>query len=327
MKAAKGFTLVELAISLVVIGLLIGLGVTLVGPLATATKVRESKENLDGAVESLNSWAAGNNSLPNGAGFPAVVKSPQDAWGHNFVYLYDATLFSATPSNDTLCGRKTTSLTLQTTNPPATIANVAYVMLSPGDDSTIQTTLATTATVPAIPPTLNGTPVTSGSAIPLNTLASATGTVVLDTNNSDIVRWVTLDELRTKVGCEGAQMRIVNNELPYGYVSSKYVAKLLLNGGVTDYKWCVSGLPPGLVAVALPGGATMGSCTVPANCAGLTSDSNWVTATPPVFLNISGIPTAQGSYQINLMAHDSQGSSLSQNNCSSKTFALTINPQ
>ncbi|MGE3259894.1 MAG: type II secretion system protein, partial [Geobacter sp.] len=47
----NGFTLVELAVSLVVIGLLIGLGTAMVGPLMSSIKVRESRENLGAAVE------------------------------------------------------------------------------------------------------------------------------------------------------------------------------------------------------------------------------------------------------------------------------------
>lgn len=322
----KGFTLVELAVSLVVIGLLVGLGTAMVGPLMTAIKVRETKETIGGVVESLNSWASGNNSIPNDAGFANVVKSPQDSWGRNFVYLYDANLYSATATKDTICGRRTTSLTLTTTDPAATIANVAYMILSSGDDASIQTTLTgSIATNPAF---------VSGNTIPNDTRSSATGTITLDANNSDIVRWVTLDELRTKVGCQGAQLRIVNNELPYGYENTKYVNKLYIDGGVASYKWCVSSTPAisGLSFIPINSstgakGTAISACTIPTNCSSLASDTGWVDATPPVFLNISGMPTTRGSYKIRVMAHDSQGASLSQNNCADKEFALTINPQ
>jgi len=184
----KGFTLVELAVSLVVIGLLIGLGIGLVGPLVTAVKVRESKENLGGAVESLNSWAAGNNRLPdnstgNSYSFVNVVKTPFDAWGRDFIYLYDSNFTTAPITKNTICGRRTTPVTLTDSNTSASIPNVAYIILSKGDDATLDTTASDGAVTTSRP---------------------VTGTVSANTTE-DLVRWVTLDELRTKVGCQGAQ--------------------------------------------------------------------------------------------------------------------------
>ena len=238
----KGFTLVELAVSLVVIGLLIGLGTAMVGPLMNSIKVRESRENLGAAVESINSWASGNNSLPSSANFDSTAKTTYDAWSRKFVYLYDANLVGT--SQNTICGRRTTSLTItdNTVTPATTIVNVAYLVLSPGDDASIQT--AFTGTI-ASPPTV----FTSGGTIPGDTMSSAAGNASLDTNNSDLVRWVTLDELRTKVGCQGPQLRIVNNELPYGYATSPYASTVTADGGVPyssggKYRWCIEGVAP-----------------------------------------------------------------------------------
>ena len=233
----KGFTLVELAVSLVVIGLLIGLGTAMVGPLMNSIKVRESRENLGAAVESINGWAAGNNRLPqwgDGAAdattdeFVEVARNSADAWGRPFIYLFDSNLFNAAPTKDTICGRRSTALTLNTIDPAATITNVAYIVLSQGDDAVTDSTIA-------------ATPVTSGS------ITSAT-TVTANTSD-DLVRWVTLDELRTKVGCQGPQLRIVNNELPYGYATSPYASTVTADGGVPyssggKYRWCIEGVAP-----------------------------------------------------------------------------------
>lgn len=237
----NGFTLVELAVSLVVIGLLIGLGTAMVGPLMTSIKVRESRENLGAAVESINGWAAGNNRLPDATEFGSTVRTPTDAWGRDFIYLYDNNLASGTITKDTICGRRSTSIILTDSNTTASISNVAYVILSSGDDAAVQSTLITTTGPPVVAATLNGT--ASGPTIVAGTRGYITGTVVANTSE-DIVRWVTLDELRTKVGCQGAQLKITTNELPYGYNNAAYGSNIYADGGVPfasggKYSWCI----------------------------------------------------------------------------------------
>jgi len=306
----NGFTLVELAVSLVVIGLLIGLGTAMVGPLMNAIKVRESRDNLGAAVESINGWAAGNNRLPQwGDGvadvttdeFVEVARSSADAWTRPFIYLFDANLFNATPTKDTICGRRSTALTLNTTDPAATITNVAYIVLSQGDDALTDTKIGVT-------------PITSGSI-------TAATTVTANTSD-DLVRWVTLDELRTKVGCQGPQLRIVNNELPYGYESSPYLIKLYRDGGGGTYSWCWTGSLPNGVKLYDKETATQTEITVSADCS-LTTGT-WVAENATERPVIQGTPTAtpqtRGTYNQTLYVKDSQ------DNISYKQFVLTINP-
>lgn len=323
LQRPKGFTLVELAVSLVVIGLLIGLGVGMVGPLMTAIKVRESKENLGGAVESVNSWAAGNNRLPdnstgNSYSFVNVAKNPKDAWGRDFIYLYDQNL-TTTATKDTICGRRSTPITLTDSNTSASIPNIAYTIISSGDDATVQSTLIATTT-PAVTATLNGA--ASGPSIASDTRGYVTGTVVADTAN-DLVRWVTLDELRTKVGCQGAQLRIVNNELPYGHENSPYLVKLYRDGGGGTYSWCWTGtLPNGVKLYDKEDTATQTEITASASCSLTTGTWRIETATErPV---IQGTPTTtpltRGTYNQTLYVKDSQ------ENISYNQFVLTINP-
>ncbi len=329
-RSYKGFTLVELAVSLVVIGLLVGLGTAMVGPLMTAIKVRESKENLGGAVESINSWAAGNNRIPDTSagvtGFKTVVKSPADAWGRDFIYLYDSNFTSGTITKDTICGRKTTAFTLQDSNTNASIPNIAYIMLSQGDDAVTNSTFSasTAACSTAV------TKVTSG------VLPSATPVVCANTTD-DIVRWVTLDELRTKIGCQGAQLRIVNNELPYGALPNDYSVKIYADGGVpfstnpNTYKWCVNTLPAGFSA---PTGGIQN-----ANCLN-ANEATWGSTAAASELTISFAASAaglvSGSHQITVVARDNADNVSTSNacsnanpgdNCAQKAFVLTINPQ
>lgn len=328
-KHNKGFTLVELAVSLVVIGLLIGLGTAMMGPLMTAIKVRESKENLGAAVESVNSWASGNNQLPDTTNLASVVRTPTDAWGRDFIYLYDDNLAPATATKDTICGRRSTTLSLTDSNTGATIPNVAYIIFSYGDDAVSNTTLTsgTLTPAPANPPKIEA----SASVTAGNAAAIAANTT------DDIVRWVTLDELRTKVGCQGAQLRIVNNELPYGAVPNAYSVKIYADGGVpfstnpSTYKWCVNTLPAGFSA---PVGGIQN-----ANCLN-ANEATWGATPAASELTISFAASAaglvSGSYQITVVARDNADNLTTSNACSNanpgdtcanKTFVLTINPQ
>ncbi len=332
LSSSKGFTLVELAIVLVIVGILVGLGSSMVGVLTSAIKVRETKDSLDADVQAVTSYASSHNSIPNdtgATGFFSNCKITQDSWGRDFIYLFNATLYNATPTKDTICGRRSTTLTLRnclTTNNKCAaggggiagtdfsdINNIAFVVISKSDDANIQT-IATDGAILAS--------------------RAATGTVTTDANNGDIVRWVTLDELRSKVGCQGGPLKIVNNELPYGFATSAYgTVTIQAVGGVqnaaTDiYTWCVQTA----VANTAPAGLTfqrLNNMGVVANITNVTnlfqtncstySTANWPAAGQLV---ISGTPTAAsvGSNLITVFVLDANA------NQASKLFVLTINP-
>lgn len=311
-----------MAIVLVIVGLLLGLGSSMVGTLMTTVKVRETKDLQDATVQSVVSWASANNRLPpDAATFASIAKTTNDAWGRPFVYLFDNSLAAAPITKDTICGRRSTNLTLSTTDPSAatTMSNVAFVILSASDDATIQATLNNTVGPPAIsPPTLNGANFTSGNTIPLNTIGSATGTITIDVNNSDIVRYVTLDELRSKVGCQGAPLKILNNELPSGYTSTTYNAVIAADGGVPNYAWCIqtttAGTAPAGITFKDQDNTAISSNLFKTVCPGA---ANWPAAGQLV---LSGTPTPSGSNFFTVFVTDTNS------NQASKPFVLTVNP-
>jgi len=319
LSSNQGFTLIELSIVLIIIGMLVSLGAGMVGPLTTFVKVRETRELQDAALQSVTSWASSHNTIPDSAGFTGVAKSPKDAWGRDFSYLYDANLYSASPTKDTLCGRRSTGLTLVTTDPAATMTNVAFVLLSGADSATLKS---------IINGTLNGIPITNGV---ITASGAATGTVTVTGPNGDLLRWVTLDELRGKIGCQGAPLKIVNNELPTGAVATPYSATLVADGGVpiattpSTYKWCVSNLPAGFGQA----GAVQS-----ADCLGLV-ESGWGAASAGLTITFAGGAVATGAYPITVLVRDNaDGLSTSAacngadpgDNCAQKLFVLTVNP-
>jgi hypothetical protein len=137
----------------------------------------------------------------------------------------------------------------------------------------------------------------------------------------DIVKWVTLDELRTKIGCP-MQIRIINNELPYGFENSPYRATVFAEGGVPfsssgKYKWCIQG--------NLPSGLSANPSTSATDCLSL-SEASWGQADN---VTISGTPAngTSGSYLLTFFVRDNNDPSGSNDNIAQKTLVLTIQPR
>ncbi len=178
-ESNKGFTLVEMAIVLVVIGLLVGMGAGLIGPLTTMGKVRESREIVESDIISIIGWTVSNNRLPDAVTDPLPptnsttyftnsLKNTNDSWGNAVYYLYSCSLggdntatygtFCTTAtafSKDTICGRKTTPFQIRT-SPTTTVSNVAFVVMSNMYDGVLTTIDGTINTI-------IGTAITSNS--------------------------------------------------------------------------------------------------------------------------------------------------------------------
>src|SRR4030066_548477 len=88
-----GFTLIEIAIVLVILGLLVTLGASMIGPLTKRAKVIESREAVKAAKEALLGYVVKNGYLPTTIG-PSGGRE-LDAWGRNLSYAADTTLVVA----------------------------------------------------------------------------------------------------------------------------------------------------------------------------------------------------------------------------------------
>jgi len=341
---SAGFTLVELAVVLVIVGMLISLGSGLIGPLTRQAKVRESKEYLNAGVESVVGWSASMNRLPDAGaaatGFNQIVKTRNDAWGKNFYYLFDTNLAPAVATKDTICGRRTTNLTLTIPSPvlpfPATqvISNVAFAVLSGGDDYNIQSRLTGT---------LNGA-ASANAVIPAS--GTATGTILATPVNAttaydDLVKWITIDELRSKIGCSNPQLRLLTADIPAAkqgalYPPSGSLVNIQADGGVPfaaggRYRWCIEAA----TAASVPGGITFNANAAPppanavpvrvapATCAGL-AEVNWRQADQ---LNMSGTPTTPGVYNFTVYSRDNNDPAGANDNITSKQYTYTVDSQ
>lgn len=324
-KTQKGFTLVELSMVLVVIGLLMGVGVGMMGMLIKRTKYAETKETVNAAIESIISFGAANNRLPcaindnngicgsKGDEFTPAVRNPTDTWSKPLYYIYDNKLTD--PSIGGICGRKTTDLTIRkcpnaACTSPTTISNVAFVILSGGENYNNQTS-GTRGVTAATNINLYD--------IDVGNIDNYAGDMNRPESYDDIVKWITLDELRIKAGCVGPQLKILNNELPSGKVLSSYAATIYADGGVPyatggKYRWCRQG--------SSSTGLTFSPGTLNTDCMNL-AEGSWGRSDN---LTISGTPSGAGSFNFTFFVRDNNARRGTNDNIAQKTFVITINP-
>jgi len=354
----KGFTIIEVAIVMVIIGLLVGFGATLVGPWPVLSNDTATTEILMGVSESIVGFASAEKRLPLWGDntvdttldeFCEIVTKRKDSATKPLYYFLDTRL--ATPEN--LCGRKTTNLTVcRDSACTDRIPNIAFVVVSGAMDYNPQTGIVT-AGCPAgqtcigvyEPGTANIDNCTNGTNCP--NYDGAVARLNRAEAYDDIVEYVTLGELRTKSGCQGAPLKILNNELPSGSMSSPYSATIYAEGGVPfsgggSYKWCVE-IGNRSAAAGVPGGVTIAPGFVrypdsasPTRCSD-QAETAWSSyqADDLIISRASGL-TESGSFLLTVSVRDDNQTgndpacepitSGNQDNCARKSFVLTINP-
>lgn len=305
----KGFTLVEMAMVLVLVGILVSLGMGLMGPLMKTAKYTETKETVNAALTSAIGFATTNNRLPTTAEFPSAVRNPRDAWSTAINYIPDGNLITA--ANGGICGRKSTGITVlkcidaSCAAPTSTITDVALVVTAAAENRNIQTASA------------------AGSVRVYVTDLAGIDDYATDMTRpepyDDVVGWLTLNELRIKSGCVGTQLRLVNNDLPAAAITSAYSAAVYPDAGVPyasggRYRWCVQG--------AVPPGLAIAPAVMSLNCLTL-AEASWGQADT---LSFSGTPTAPGTYNFTVFARDNNDSAGANDNVAQRSFVITVNP-
>ncbi len=238
-KNQNGFTLVELAIVLVVIGLLIGAGASLIGPLTKRAKLIENREIVKAAYEAVLGFAAGNKRLPTASEFTALGVKTSDTYGNPLQY-------ARVPLTN-ICTSTGAFLTVNDNSSGTAItkSNVAFIVFSTGENLCNQTGSAAGAsfTIPVV-----------GQA---TACIPAAGAAV---EYDDIVLYTDIDKMRAQA-C--SSFRVTTESLPSGTEESAYPA-VTLEGtdGTVPYVWTIAGgaLPPGLALAA--GGAITGTPTI-----------------------------------------------------------------
>lgn len=325
----NGFTLIELSIVLVIIGLLLGIGIPMMGSLTKRAKYIESREAVRTAKEALTGSIVKNGNFGNAA---LVTTSPKsaDAWGRDLLFYADDSLWGSTKN---VCGVTTTSTRLKECSNDScssfnTKANIAFIIYSDGEDANSACTgngVCTGGAGTCIFPTCTGTctaGVCSGGAGTCPTCTATPGAyctfsvwqqgagynspcTYAAANPSyqydDIVQYVTLDEIRSARNCA---FSISKTSLPDAKVGTAYSATLQASGdGSASYTWTTGqgqgGCPAGSVQL------------VPASIGICLNTASGV---------ISGVPTSAG-FGVNNFTVTATNAS---NSSTSQTFTINV---
>lgn len=229
-----GFTLIELAMVLVVIGLLIAFGVSLIGPMTKRAKIIESREAVSQAKEAVFGWTVKNTYLPpdiattggkNVDGFGKdllYIKAPEiDASGKNACRRIAADPNNKTTLNICLNGNCTTGL----------VRNIAFVIISGAENYNIQTSAGTPTGCPS------GETCVRVYEIGTSNVDDYPTDINRPEDYDDIVQYISLDEIRTAMGCPQPLQIVSSTTLTQGEEDSFYSYSMQAIGGVPPYQW------------------------------------------------------------------------------------------
>ncbi len=232
----KGFTLIEIAVVLVILGLLIGLGAALLGPLIKQNKYKETKSVVRQAREAVLGYVVKNGYLP--ATLEDAGARALDAWGNTLLYFkaveFDSAGEDACRTLSTTTGGTSFQVYECTSNDCSTFntkENIGFLILSKGPDANSAGTDVGNDGVPPFYVRIQDTPYTDGGT---------------SYRYDDIVEYASLDEIRQLRGCPQPLEITSPAVLPQGEEDSFYSYQLTAYGGKPPYTWSTAGPTSGL---------------------------------------------------------------------------------
>ncbi len=251
MRRERGLTLIELAIVLIVLGILLGIGAGIVGVLIKRVKYNESKEIVNAAVEGIVGYANSAGKLPGTEpDLLGTIRSPKDSYGKSLLYIFDDSLDDSSTS---VCETSGTNLSLRIgcsdincTSYVSEINNVAFVVVSGNGNYNIQTgaltgSLNTVSSGQVYIRSVNTSTVIAIYDYGFNAPGNDrfTDDFSRDEPYDDIVKWVTLKELQVALDCPSLSVSITSPvHLPVATEDEPYDYTLEAEGGMNN-KWGV----------------------------------------------------------------------------------------
>jgi len=184
MKKKSAFTIIELTISLIVIGILVMGGSRILKSVSLANKALETSTYIKFNTLSLIDYSSRLNTLPDEDGFDNLVEYKIDKFGNPIYYEYDETL-----TTDNICKIKSTDLKIEKDGEIK--ENIAYVISSNGKNNKKEI-------------------VKDGDTIKLL--------------GDDLYEVVSFEELRGRINCEANQINIINTSIVDAKQGSSYTS-------------------------------------------------------------------------------------------------------
>ena len=284
----KGLTLIEIAIVMVIMGILIAIGASMLGPLTKRAKHLETDTTLDGAVDAVVAYATTNKKLPvwtdgndlvlSPNEFHYIISNRNDAWSNPLFYRFadgiaPYTVYPDLSASD-ICAATATNLAITRCSDalcttPQVTRDIAFIVYSSGANKNYQTILPGYWPPPPVltPPTLPSPPYPTGiftayvydqditmvtdrvssppsipvpNTNPLQTIADMNDNGCASNEDrcryDDIVKYMTLTELKTKIGCTRYDRCSAGIAVRNQSGASLYYMK---NGGACSAAWTI----------------------------------------------------------------------------------------
>jgi prepilin-type N-terminal cleavage/methylation domain-containing protein len=282
----RAFTLIELAISLTVIGLVIGGSFQAIKAMRERNSISEAKDAVKAAKDAVIGDALAFGNLGSSANFDQNL-SPLKAilvsgnLKRSLFYFHDTALEGI----EAICSQTTTNLSVvdNGVSPVRTITDVAFVLAHESANRNIQTNIDTSVTPNVVNIYGRSTAVDDNTNVPnINRVSD---------EYDDIVKWVTLDELKRILECK--RPSILNTSLPDDFNNTtSYNAQIFFDGNSTS---------------------PLGSCIYTPTSVNYTNANNYI-------ISNSGSTNSAGTVLVNCNYQDGTVDI-------NKSFTITIHPR
>jgi len=213
----SAFTLVELSIVLVIMGLLVGGSFKVLQMMRERAQTTKAQDDVKVAKEAIIGNAIVNSkTLPDGTFFQEHL-SPVKSNQHPLFYVYDSNL-----TQENICAFLVTDLSVVT--PTQTIDNVAFVVASEGPNNNMQTAKHDDDDGTFSVKTYKYETKVDDNKSPVNIVEYY----------DDVVEWVTLSQLQSRLECSRDPLRFLNGLLPSTTVGESYSATLYIENNISD---------------------------------------------------------------------------------------------
>ncbi|PLX71453.1 MAG: hypothetical protein C0602_01195 [Denitrovibrio sp.] len=202
----SGFTLVELAIVMIIIGVISVGGVRMIYSAMDSSKFTSSRNQVQSLLQQVGEYSALSKSIPSTSNWTTILSPSNDSFKTEINYVPAPNL----TSTESICSASKTDMSVNAST--GTVNNVAVFISSNSVNTTKDIDDSNTSNI-----LLNES----------------------NADNDDITGWLTLDSLKRYAGCEGSSMSIIEDKLPQAYVESTYNFNLHPLGGTGTYEWCV----------------------------------------------------------------------------------------
>ncbi len=212
----RGFTLIELSMVLIIVGIIIAASFTLFKSRIENAKTQKAKDIVAAAKDAvIGNTIINNNTLPPSSFFQQNL-SPVKLDNHPLFYAYDSRFTS-----NNICIFNSTNLQIIT--PTKTVSNIAFVIAHEGANANMQTAVKNIGGIDTVKTYRYETKVDDNTT-PVNNADYY----------DDIVEWVTLSELKEKLKCNQKALRFLNDTLPTAKVGNSYNATLYIENNFTS---------------------------------------------------------------------------------------------